>query len=222
MSMKAIIYSYFIYLIKPFKVQKYLSKRRIDGLIPWKGKGALLSLTLLEVISVSWVFAIVQSFYVLAEKNAEQDSFNLSANLPNIFGMGSSYKFSNALVMTMVIKVIFFPIGLWLYSKFLFYIIKFFTNIFGTDLEEAERDKAIHQVVNFSFTSFAFLSIPFVGKKIQSLTQIIYLYAGLKENIKMSGFQSLVTIFSPILLLAAFILFLFFSGALIVSSFFIW
>src|SRR5690606_23750940 len=91
-----------------------------------------------------------------------------------------------ALLTAALAKVTFFPLVFWAYSKLWKILIQFFANLFQV---EGNLNKMTDQVVNQSMTCDLMLAIPVFGRMLRHLFGLVHIFAGLRENMRMSVLQ---------------------------------
>lgn len=211
--MMALLYSYVLSFLHPFKNQKGLHELRMRGeelagvrsLRLAEGDQVPTALELEEksvlkfeeILGVSWFFAVIEGFYAILTIHMGQVFFqNLSS--PNEIALflpvDTAMYTQRALLTAALAKVTFFPIVFWAYSKLWKILIQFFANLFQVD---GNLNKMTDQVVNQSMTSDLMLAIPIFGRMLRHLFGLVHIFAGLRENMRMSVLQSVVVILSP-------------------------
>jgi hypothetical protein len=113
----------------------------------------------------------------------------------NIAIMGSDLTKYQWTIITLILNVVLFPLFILIYTRFWIAIVKFFGNIFN---KTYQLDAIASETVNHALVSYTFYLIPIFGPIIQAIAFIIYLYAGLKNNLQLSLLQSIVVIITPL------------------------
>jgi len=214
--MSEIFYSYISYFLHPFKVNTYFQKRRtdyygrgvpflVDATIPMETD--LLELDLSENLVVSWILFIIHSFYSILFINV---SYFLAAS----FDIGEFLN-PKILIYTTLIQVIFFPLVFYAYAKLWSLIVEFFGRLFYEG--EDDISEMANQVVGVSLTSHIFLVIPVIGAAIRHIAFLIFLFAGLRNNLGFSTVKSFMVILSPLFILGLMV----FMFALLVATIFV-
>ena len=225
--MSEVINQYFNSFFHPFQTQALLRERRellkeqksqqIFHLVDEKEERPEedLGLSFVEVLSVTWLFSLFRAFYAIVTIYLGYEAF-LWANGEDSYLLPMQISTSKLNVFFLVLQIVFFPLALWIYSKFWVNIIKLFANLFGyeNDVEEISNE-----IVNNSLTAHTFLIIPIFGEVIQHLGGLVYIFAGLRRNLQMSVLQSVVVLISPLILFLFLIFFMFISLAMIFMSF---
>lgn len=213
--MTEVLNLYFHSLLHPFKVQEFFRKdrelkqlakeERIFTVVedePLKVTG----LTFIESMSVSWLFYFFKSFYDILAIYIGWNAFTTLNPVESEYLASINLATNKIVLFGIIFKVILFPLGLWLYSKFWVNIIKLFSVLFEKD---KDNEKIAVEIVNQSLSTHAYLVVPFFGELIQLLANMVYLYAGLRRNLELNRVQSLLVIISPLIL---FLLILFLLG----------
>lgn len=152
-----------------------------------------------EVMSISWIFIVIQGIYSLIAINLGYQAFSVvhgdeeglaSLLIPNFKSEGQ-----NLVLWGILLQIVFFPLLIWFYTRLWANIIKFFADLFEI---EGEVQTKTNQVVNHSMVSHMFLAIPIFGPLAQGIGMLFYLYAGLRNNFKFSHLQCLVVLVSPV------------------------
>lgn len=215
--------SYLNSFIHPWKTQEFLRSQReyieeVKTLSPLElvedreekiPKGEDLQITFEQSLSISWLFVIFNTTYSLI---GMMMGFNLyeSVSLPgSIIPWGQTYLGFTTIFFT-IMRVVFFPLIFWFYGKFWINIIKMFGNLYE---KEEDLEEIAEEIVTHAFTSHTFLVIPIVGLFLHRITNIIYLFSGLRKNLGLSVMQALLVVVCPlfIVLFAAFMMFLSFG-----------
>jgi len=155
--------------------------------------------------TISWVFVFIFSFYSLS-------FFHLGEYLkPELSEEGffsaifSSSQFQKKIFLfSLLFEVVFFPLAAWVYIKFWRVVISFFANLFDKEIEADGLD----EVVNTSLVGNFFLVIPIMGKLFKSIMQVLYIFIGLKHNLKFTTVQSFIVIISPLIFVGMFLIFM--------------
>lgn len=131
--------------------------------------------------------------------------------LPAIF---SSSEFQQKIFLfSTLFKVIFFPLSAWVFVKFWRVVITVFAGLFDKDLEGVELEDSIAAALVGNF----FLIVPIFGDFLKFISQVIYLYFGLRYNMKFSFVQSFFILLSPVILIVGLFLIMLMYISLIVS-----
>lgn len=162
----------------------------------------------------SWPFVLIYGLYSLAQIHI---GIMLSAEmakegfLPAIF---SSSEFQQKIFLfSTLFKVIFFPLSAWVFVKFWRVVITVFAGLFDKDLEGVELEDSIAAALVGNF----FLIVPIFGDFLKFISQVIYLYFGLRYNMKFSFVQSFFILLSPVILIVGLFLIMLMYISLIVS-----
>jgi len=200
MTITRILSNYFFYLIHPFKVQSSFSVKRNKKLVLLDNDilGQNRELSFHEALSVSWIFVIINGIYSLMGVLFSRTAFlkfgksDLMAGLISESILGAH----RASIFISLVMIIFFPLIAFILIKYWELIIKACNEIFG---KTNVGDRSIEQVTVAILPAYAFLSIPIFGDTFKVFAMMLYLFAGLKNNLNYSALQSLVVLLSPLL-----------------------
>ncbi len=178
------------------EIEKIKEARLFEIVKDEKERGLHLKFT--DFTLASWPFVFIYGLYsllqihvgiALAGRMAEE------GYLPAIF---SSNEFQQKLFLfSTLFKVVFFPLSAWVFVKFWRVIINLFAGLFDKDIEGIELEDAIAAALVGNF----FLIIPIFGEFLKFISQVIYLYFGLRYNLRFSFVQSFFILVSPLLLI---------------------
>ena len=155
--------------------------------------------------TISWAFVLIFAIYSLIFFHFGQylsDDLSEDGFLASVLG-GSLFQ-KKIFIISLLFEAVFFPLAAWVYIKFWRVIISFFANLFDKNVERESLD----EVVNTSLVGNFFLLIPILGKMIKSVSQIFYIFIGLKHNLKFTTTQSFIVVISPLIFIAMFMLFM--------------
>ncbi|WP_127718169.1 hypothetical protein [Halobacteriovorax sp. HLS] len=211
--MITIINDYIVAFLHPFKTHEALRHNRHKALVNLRSSGLTIAdqshvehqehlknegLSFVEVLSVSWIMAIINGIYsvgliylgfLTTESMSDSDAFSFLINDE------ISVEGQKVLISWSIIQAIFFPVTLWFYSKVWMVVVKFFGSLFNF---EGDLESVSAQVVNHSIVTNVFLIVPIFGEMIRHFSSIIYLFAGLKNNMGLTTLQSLIVVCSPL------------------------
>lgn len=105
------------------------------------------------------------------------------------------------LVITTIFEVLFFPLMVMLFVKIWEYVLKFY----GFLLKEKWTQERVQSIFSITLASNIYLIIPVFGKSVQSVASMFYFYGGLRNQLGMTRSLSLCVLFTPALLLLAFL-----------------
>jgi len=210
--MKIILYNYMQALIHPFKFHNFLRAERgkkhnlgplrlaeEDEFLPGT-LANLMRLNFVESVGISWLFVILRAFYSF---------FGLWLGKFVLESMGwgikSSFDDKKIILIFQVGQVVFFPLMVWLYVKFWSLLIVFFGILYD---KEDHSSEIAEEILNTSLCTHAFLAIPIFGGFLQKIVSLVFIFIGLKENMKLGTLQSFLIVLSPVFL----VLFLLFMG----------
>lgn len=155
-------------------------------------------LSFVEVLSISWILAVINGIYSIGLTYLgflASDALSDSEELSFLVNGDISVEGQKILVSFAIVQVIFFPVTLWLYSKVWMVVIKFFGSLFDFD---GDLESVSSQIVNHSMVTNIFLVVPIFGEMVRHFSSIIYLFAGLKKNMRLTTLQSLIVVCSPL------------------------
>ncbi|AYF43680.1 MULTISPECIES: hypothetical protein [Halobacteriovorax] len=162
----------------------------------------------------SWPFVLIYGLYSLVQIHI---GILLSAQmakegfLPAIF---SSSEFQQkAFLFSTLFKVVFFPLSAWVFVKFWRVVISLFAGLFDKDLEGVNLEDTIAASLVGNF----FLIIPIFGDFLKFVSQVVYLYFGLRYNLRFSFVQSFFILLSPLILIVGLFLVMLMYISLIIS-----
>ncbi len=198
--------NYFDFSIHPFKMQQGRLANRLG---------------LVELVSVSWVFVIFQAFYSIVGLNIGgfflRKLHNMEdGSIPDLLIPGGSEEALAITIFITLFSVVLFPLFGILYVKVWNVIISFFSELFG---KKGIRSEQIDMAANAILVSNIFLIFPIVGELFKSLSKLVYLFAGLRDNLGFSPTQSVIVILSPLILTTVFIMILFIIILMLITSF---
>lgn len=211
--MTEILNQFVINFLHPFKTHGELRDAREKRLVEEWSKPLTLAensedtevessrLSFFDALSVSWLLYIIRGFYALAALHLGFHAFSFIQEsritehlIPNLnIGM------QKLALFVIILKIIFFPLGLWIYCKFWQFIISFFANLFEAP---GDIDEISEEIVNQSLSSRLFYTIPILGDLGVTLSALFFLFAGLRRNLGLNPLQSMMVIISPVILMA--------------------
>lgn len=207
--MNNILKNFFITFFHPFKVHKTFHENRMNRSDVHSKLLTLVSnqsdltpefqgLHFTEVLCVSWMMACIKAIYgIVALYTGLAGAQYLSDN-GNIAIIGSELSKYHWTVFSLIFNVVLFPLVILIYTRFWITILKFFGNIFN---KTYQLDAVATETVNHALVSYTFYLIPIFGPIIQAVAFIIYLYAGLRNNMQLNFMQSCVVIITPLFML---------------------
>lgn len=225
--MKEILGLYFLNIFHPFQIQKQLRLERENhkpqlSLIQESESQEVVandskwSLNFIEFLSISWLFVIAHALYELMGLNwgVHVSEQLFQGEMANFF-LSSFVKMTRIhSLMGILFEVVFFPLSLWIYAKFWQMLITFFAQLFKVD----DSSATIKQVINQSFAGHVMLLIPLIGPLIRHAAGLVYLYAGMRENLGMTKMQASMVVLSPVVLFLFFGLIMFLSIGMFVMN----
>ena len=188
------LYTFFMYLVHPFRSHDFFLKSDSDFL-PKK-------LGIYESLGASWAFVVINgivriwlinlvlvSFY---EFTAQGDG--LIDQLYHADGFTGYY----FLVMSTILDVIFYPLFVLFVIQFWEFVISFFGKWLGVqgDLTQKAQD-----IMAVSLSSHLFMVIPIFGAMAQKLASLVLMYAGLRKQLNASPAMCICIMLTPILII---------------------
>jgi len=154
-----------------------------------------------ESLTISWIFSIFHATYILIGITMGLNSNQWNENEWSSLVDGNSFGLTAYSIFSILLNVVLFPLFFWLYGRFWINILRVFSNIFEKIEDEDELNERCEEVVANSFTSYTYLVIPIIGDFLHKLTFLVYLYAGLRRNLKLNLLQSVLILLCPLLLI---------------------
>ena len=167
-----------------------------------------------EVMGISWALHIIYAFYSVFALYLGVISYEYLSNSQNFTHLlfesvhVTGQKFG--LMMTLL-QVIFYPLLFQFTFKLWAYLLRFFGQIFEYG-GERELDVEIEELLNSIFTANIFLIIPIFGSVVSTMTQVYYLFIGLRAKLGFTRAQAFLVLLTP--------LFLAFLMMILVASYF--
>ncbi len=185
---------------------------------PNKESQEKVGVTFQESMSISWIFTIFQATYALIGitmglNSMEWAQEDFAAVMDNAALGLTAYS-----IFSLLLKVVFFPLFFWVYGRFWINILKVFINVFEKFEDEDEIASRCEEIVANSLTAHTFLVIPIIGEFLQKFSFLIYLYAGLRRNLELNLFQSILVLLCPLLIILLFIFLMFMSFAMLFAT----
>lgn len=180
---------------------------------------APIKLSFMEAMTISWAMRMVYAFYAILSINlgvAASNAMNDSESFGNLFFKNFPMKTQQMILLTTLMAAVFYPLTMWIYTKFWGVIIKFFANLFNI---KGNVDEMSEEVVNHSLVSNFFFLIPVFGEVAKHFSSLIYIFAGLRKNLGMTALQASVVIFSPVFLVVVFFMIMALYVLMIVNMF---
>ena len=153
-----------------------------------------------EAISISWIWYLLHVSFVLFALYVSSLVYEQMEGhdiLTEILLETWQSATARAAVIGVLVSALIFPISEFLFYKIMTKLIRFFADLFQNDAS----DEQIDQVVSCALCANAFYVIPFFGRMLSYFALEFYLFAGLKNNLRMSNLQSFIVVISPILLI---------------------
>jgi hypothetical protein len=214
-----LIYNYIDLLLHPIKSHESLAEERAQNERMKKNRNFSLVgeedqevhekktfiLDFASFATISWIFVFIFAMYSLCFFHLGEflrDDLTEGGFFSSVLGTSIFQK--KVFIISLLFETVFFPLAAWVYIKFWRVVIVFFANLFDKEVEAEGLD----EVVNTSLVGNFFLVIPVLGKIFKSISQVFYIFIGLKHNLKFTTIQSFIVIVSPLILVGMFLLFI--------------
>ena len=209
--MNIILYNYFQAFLHPFKFNGSLRNQREKEQNKWDAENTLrlakegesrpetlMGLSFVESVGVSWVFAILRALYAffglwLGKYAVESMGFG-----------GQNFDSKKMILIFQIGQVVFFPLMAWIYVKFWTLLIIFFGILYD---KEEQSSEIADEILVSSLSTNIFLAIPVLGGFLQKASSLLFIFIGLRENMKLGTLQSLFVVISPVILFFLILLF---------------
>lgn len=202
-SIKDILETFLMVLIHPFRIHQQF---RFALPIPGHEDYQYRPLKLSESLAVSWIFAIIRGIGKLVLMNLFLQSFLQlqSEDYPILQEMvfNSSLSTYYFLLFSSALDIIFFPIGILVFTEIWAWFIKQYSKWLNPS---APHELIADQITTHALSSHLFTMIPIIGDIIQPLSYYFLLYAGLRSNLGASRSLAWVILLTPTLLTLMFI-----------------
>jgi hypothetical protein len=168
-----------------------------------------------EGITISWLFAALMGMYQMMAINLSlftYDYFTDSSRFSDLWIDTYKQNTQWIFILFTLFNVVIFPLTVLVYLKFWEVMIRFFAQVFSV---KGDHEEMIEQVLSCSLTSHFFLVIPVFGRMAHYTANLLFIFAGLKHNMRLSTLQSIIVLASPMFLtLLVVFLFIFFFFAM--------
>ena len=194
MIYKDYFYSFFTYLMHPYRTHEYFKHN-----IPMPGnKFAPLKMDIYEALSLSWIFALINGFVRVILIYLIFQLVSGFLNQGTVLSMGgiqlSGHYF---IILSTVIDVIFFPLFTLFVIQFWEFMIKLFARLLDY---QGNAEEMASQVMAVSLSSHILSIVPIFGDIIQKIVAVFLMYAGLRKNLEASHGVCMVIISMPFLI----------------------
>ena len=171
------IFSSYIYaFLHPFKTQEALRKIRMGE------ESEFRKMSFLEVLSVSWLIAVL-------------------ASLGNFIITTLTYSQNKGSLAFFLLYLICFPLFFWLCSHIWFWMLRFFGRLLGKE----EHFKGVgHEMIYHALVCQVLTLVPVVGEPLYTIALLFYVYAALLCNVNLSRAQSFIILILPFCALVLF------------------
>lgn len=220
MNIASILSNYFYYIIHPFKVHKALLLQRGKRLVLLDSDvlNQKRELNFYEAVAISWIFIIIDGIYSLSGIIFSRIAFLKFADLDTVSSLipNELLNTHKLTIFISLMKICFFPLFSYVLVKFWSAMISMFSHIYT---RHSSSLKSIEQVVIAMIPAYAFLVIPVFGEVFKTFAMMLYLFAGLKNNLGYNSIQSFLVVLSPLFILIGMSIFLLSFLAIFVASF---
>lgn len=191
-----ILARYIEIFLHPFSVHRNMRLQRLGRYVNGRKNG----IDLAEAISISWIWYMVQGFFVLLTISTTSHLYD-NIETESIIGSMIIDSWQRATmritIMTILVGVVFFPVYEYIYFRLYTVVVRFYTELFKLDTTQ----EAIEQTVQFSMVGNTFLVLPIIGRMLSLFSTCLYLFAGLRNNMGMTNLQSCITMVTPLFVL---------------------
>ena len=197
----------------------YLAHQLEDGMDTrlFQGRIKLEEMDLVLSMTVSWIFAIIKAIYAVIALTMGYhffDAYISNDNFSVLSSLTDNFSPQKILLLAILLEVVFFPLTIWVFAKIWKVLIKFFALLFRV---EGDIDSIADEIINTTLASHIFFLIPVIGRVAQIVASLVYIFAGLKNNLRMSNLQAVTVLISPILVLLVFIFFVVVSFFMLIN-----
>ena len=200
---KELFINYFMVLLHPIKTATHNRRVRQHRLVEVEAEDDFVKdytpINFVEACLISWMFIIVDAIYEIFGLQIGFSAIEiLSEESDILYTIGvQTQKFG---LLTLVGKVVFFPLAIWAWTKLYIVLITFFAGLFNSNEDEVEE--SAQEIVYGGMSSFAFYLFPVFGSVFKVLGNIVIIFQGLRHNLGMTPIQSLVVLVSPVIIMA--------------------
>lgn len=182
--------------LHPFQVHRNMRMQRKGHYVNGQRNG----IDLTEAISISWIWYLIQGFFVLMTISLTTkvyDAIETESVLASMVVDSWQRATMRLTVISILVGMVFFPVYEYIYFRLYTVVIRFYSELFKLDSSQ----QSIEQTVQFSMVGNTFLLLPIIGRMISFFSTAIYLFAGLRNNLGMTNLQSVITMVTPLLVL---------------------
>jgi hypothetical protein len=160
-----------------------------------------------ESLIVSWLFSLIQLFYILLGTHLGLEMFSSYSGQETSFSPFLLIATKERVIYMLLFQGVLFPVFFWITTTFWTLLINSSAKLFEKD--DNRTQQVAEEIIATSLTSHTFLIIPILGPFFFKVTTLIYLFGGLKKNLEFSSLQSFLVILFPLIifLLMSFLLF---------------
>lgn len=196
------LYTFFIYLVHPFRSHDFLLNS--DSTFLPKKVGVY------ESLGASWAFVVINGLVRIWLINLVLLSFyhftSPGDGLIDQLYLGDGHAGYYFLILTTILDVIFYP----LFVLFLIQLWEFIISFFGKLLAvEGDLSAKAQDIIAVSLSSHIFMIIPIFGSMAQKIASFILMYAGLRKQLSASPLLCVCILMTPFVMLLGLIAALF-------------
>ena len=195
-----ILARYIEIFLHPFTVHRNMRLQRLGHYVNGQKNG----IELAEAISISWIWYMIQDFFVLLTISMTShlyDSIETESVIASMIVDSWQRATMRVTVLTVLVGVVFFPVYEYIFFRLYTVVIRFYSELFKLDTTQ----DAIEQTVQFSMVGNTFLVLPIIGRMLSFFSTCVYLFAGLRNNMGMTNLQSTITMVTPLFALMLFV-----------------
>lgn len=200
MNTKDAITTYIHYLIHPFRSHQALKENDRDYLPG--------DITLYESLGLSWLFILLGAFFRLIFISFLISVFvgvmDPSTDLLEQFYRGDRYVGFYFVILSTLLDVVFFPLITLVAIQFWDIVIKFFAYLNG---DNENVDERVKNILSVALSSNLLHIIPIFGAALGNLAQLVQMYAGLREQFRLSPLACILILSTPYFLFMGFVCF---------------
>jgi hypothetical protein len=156
-----------------------------------------------EVMGITWSLHLLYAFYsvfALYLGVASYEYLSHSESFTHIMFQSMAMTGQKIALMMTLLQVIFYPFVFQFGFKFWAYILRFYAQIFEFE-GDRELDIEIEELLNSIYTANIFLIIPIFGNVLSTLTQMYYLFIGIRSKLGFTRAQAVLVLMTPLFLM---------------------
>lgn len=156
-----------------------------------------------EVMGITWSLHLIYAFYSVFALYLGVISYEYlsgSDQFTHMVFQSVAVTWQKITLMMTLLQVIFYPFVFQFGFKFWAYMLRFFAQIFDYE-GDRELDVEIEELLNSIYTANIFLIIPIFGSVLSNLTQVYYLFIGLRSKLGFTRAQAILVLMTPLFLM---------------------